>query len=594
VTGRDGAGEVTGWRRFVLGPTAPTTALVLAALVALPFCFTGFFADDFLHQALLRGMPGFAAGDRWKLFTFVNGDPALAQPLIENGPFPWWTLPTLKFSFFRPLTALVANVEHALVGGNAALLHVHSIAWYVALVAVVNRVLRRALDASIAAPLAVVLFAIDDAHAVVAGWIANRNALISAVFGLLALLAHLRWREDGWRWGVPASVGAALLALAAGETAVGALLAIGAWEAALGPGGWTRRALALAPMALVGGAYLVVYKLTGSGAAGSEIYNDPLGEPVAFLTRAPPKALALLGAQFLGSSADLWLIKVWLRPALVATGVVALGLVAWLLAALWRHFSHAERRALRWLLIAFGLSLAPVLATFPLNRLLLVPSVFGSGIVALLLAHGWRATGRAVRWASRALVVPAVGLCAVAWPVNAAVYGVGSAIQRSMALETALPDDALAGHVLVFVGPDPSAVLYTSMVRQLYGRPAARSWVTISFAASAHRLTRRSEREIEVEVLDGHMLESVFEQLVRSSDLPVPVGFRVKLAMATVEVTALDERGHPKTLRVTLDQLPDGRTFTLARWDDGVLGPLTLPPVGEGVVLPRATGLLSL
>lgn len=594
MTERDGASEVTGWRRFVLGSTAPTTALVLAALVALPFCFTGFFADDFLHQALLRGMPGFAAGDRWKLFTFVNGDPALARPLIENGPFPWWTLPTLKFSFFRPLTALVANVEHALVGGNAALLHVHSIAWYVALVAVVNRVLRRALAASMAAPLAVVLFAIDDAHAVVAGWIANRNALISAVFGLLALLAHLRWREDGWRWGVPASVGAALLALAAGETAVGALLAIGAWEAALGPGGWTRRALALAPMALVGVAYLVVYKLTGSGAAGSEIYNDPLGEPVAFLARAPPKALALVGAQFLGTTADLWLIKVALRPALVGTGAVALALVAWLLRALWRDFSDAERRALEWLLVAFGLSLVPVLATFPLNRLLLVPSVFGAGIVALVLLRGWRARGRAVRWASRALLVPAVAQCVVMWPVNAGVYGLGSSLQRSMALQPALSDEALSRHVLVFVGPDPSAVLYTSMVRQLYGRPAARSWVTISFAASAHRLTRRSERELELEVLDGQMLQSVFEQLVRSSDLPVPVGFRVKLAKATVEVTSLDGAGLPKTLLVTLAQPPDDSSVTLARWDDGVLGPLALPPVGESLVLPRATGLLSL
>ncbi|MBL8920310.1 MAG: hypothetical protein JNJ54_15695 [Myxococcaceae bacterium] len=588
------ADTTVGWRRLVFGSAAPRFALVLGALVALPFCFTGFFADDFLHQALLRGLPGFAAGDRWNLFTFVNGDPAVARPLIENGPFPWWTLPTLKFSFLRPLTALIANVEHGLVGGNAVLLHLHSIAWYVALIAVANPVLARALRTSTAAPLAMILFAIDDAHAVVAGWIANRNALVSAVFALLALLAHLRWREERWWWGLPLSMGAAALGLAGGESAVGALLTIGAWEVTLGPGGWRRRLLALAPMTLVGVTYLVVYKLTGSGAAGSEIYNDPLAEPFAFLTRAPPKALALAGAQFLGTTADLWLIKVALRPALVAAGVVALAAVSWLLRALWPDFTDDERRALRWLGAAFGASLAPVLATFPLNRLLLVPSVFASAIIALVLVHGWRAPGRAVRWATRALVVPAVAQCAVMWPVNAGVYGVGSSLQRSMAMETALGDEALAGHVLVFAAPDPSAVLYTSMIRQLHGKPAAKSWVTVSFASSAHRLTRRSEREVEVEVTDGQMLQSVFEQLVRSSDVPVPIGYRVKLARATIEVTSLDGEARPKTLLVTLDQLPDGATFTLARWDDGVLGPLELPAVGESLVLPRATGLLSL
>ena len=45
------------------------------------------------------------------------------------------------------------------------------------------------------------------------GWLANRNASIALVFGLLALLAHIRWRRDnapGWLVGAVVAFTAAL------------------------------------------------------------------------------------------------------------------------------------------------------------------------------------------------------------------------------------------------------------------------------------------------------------------------------------------------------------------------------------------------
>ncbi len=44
---------LTGWRRLVFGVTATRTAVVLGVVLALPFCATGFFMDDYLHLALL-------------------------------------------------------------------------------------------------------------------------------------------------------------------------------------------------------------------------------------------------------------------------------------------------------------------------------------------------------------------------------------------------------------------------------------------------------------------------------------------------------------------------------------------------------------
>jgi len=484
-------------------------------------------------------------------------------------------------------------VEHVIVGGNAPLMHLHSIAWYVALIVVVTRLYRRAFGDSAIAPLAGVLFAIDDAHAIAVGWVANRNALISTVFALLAVLAHVRWREDRWRWGLPLALVSAMLGLAGGESAVAALAYLGAWELTRGPGGLVARVKGLLPMAVVGLVYVALYAWSGSGAAGSEIYIDPLREPLAFLTRAPAKALALAGAEFIGSNADLWLVRVSWRWALVLAGVVALIVVVGLLRALWSTLSEVERRGLRWLSLGAALSVVPVLATFPLNRLLLVPSVGGSAIIAAVLVHGWRSASRAVRVGARVLFVPAVLLPLVAWPVNALIYRLGANVAEREAMETGLSDEALGGRVFVFLAPDPVAVLYPGMHRMLRGKPPPKAWISISFASYAHRLTRVSEREVEVEVIDGRMMESVFEQLVRSTRFPIPLGHPVPLNGASVEVIGLDQ-GLPNRLRVTFDEVPERGRFTFAQWEGERLVPFVLPVVGQSVVLPKPSGLLSL
>jgi hypothetical protein len=55
---------------------------------------------------------------------------------------------------------------------------------------------RRLLAPSWLATFALCLYAIDDTHGATISWIANRNALIATLFGLLAILAHDRYRRD--------------------------------------------------------------------------------------------------------------------------------------------------------------------------------------------------------------------------------------------------------------------------------------------------------------------------------------------------------------------------------------------------------------
>ena len=134
------------------------------------------------------------------------------------------------------------------------------------------------------ATLALVLFCLDDAHAMAAGWVAARNASVACALGLLGLLAtsaggsSAGGRGRCWRrWPSP-------LGLAASEMAVGMLMYLFAWELVQQRRGWWQ---ALAPAAALLLAYVVVYRLTDSGARASGGYLDPAGDPAGFLSALP-------------------------------------------------------------------------------------------------------------------------------------------------------------------------------------------------------------------------------------------------------------------------------------------------------------------
>ncbi len=99
-------------------------------------------------------------------------------------------------------------------------MHAQSLLWFGAFTLLAALFYRRMLGLTFAAGLAALFFAVDDGHGLAAGWIASRNALISGVFGLLALISHDRWRRDSWRPGGILAPLTLLLALLGGELAM--------------------------------------------------------------------------------------------------------------------------------------------------------------------------------------------------------------------------------------------------------------------------------------------------------------------------------------------------------------------------------------
>jgi len=571
-------------------PKAFLLCLGIAAVLCLPGLWTGFFIDDYFHLAILEG-EDFPA-DPLNLFRFGPGDPEEIRPFIERGPYPWWTLPEFKANFFRPLTCVLAVTEHRLFGRQAFFHHVHSLLWYLALIVGIGCLFRRALPHSVAV-LALLLFTVDEVHWFPAIWIANRNALVAGVPALWALVAHIRWREDGWTPGLPLSLLGMAAGLAGGESAFGVLCYLGAYELFGERENLLRRLSSLAPAGILTASYLVFYKLLGYGTHGSGLYIEPMGEPLTYLSHAPGRILALIAAQLLGVTADSWAFFPKLRPFQILIGAFTLLLFGGLLRIFWREFQPKERRALRWFLPGALLAFFPPAATFPTNRLLLHPSIGGSVLLAVLLAHWWQRRALSERFLKTSflcwvLVVLHLLIPPVFWWGQSLLFKTVLAKVNKGYIGAEFKDEEVPKQkVLLLMSPEPLSCVYPPIVWELAGgRPKPESWHTLSGAPYDHQLSRPSENVLIMEVLDGTMLQTDFELLMRAPQYPFHEGDQVFLDQLAVRILETKD-GKPKKVAFTFEKPLDDPTLCFLEWSNGKLRRAKLPRVGETISLKK-------
>ncbi|MEO1370637.1 MAG: hypothetical protein AAFX50_25925, partial [Acidobacteriota bacterium] len=336
--------------------------------------------DDHYHRVMLQGHP--QLGDPKPITDlFAFGDASASPASLV----PWWAGDDLRFRFFRPLASLSLALDHALWPEDWAWRHAQSLLWLGLAVGAAAALYRRLAPGSAVAGLAALLFAVDDAHAAPALWLANRSALMSLFFSILAVAAHHRHRCDGWRPGAWATPFAVALAVLCGESGLAAGAYLLAYALVLDRGPLRARLLALAPSASVGVLWATVYLLGGYGTSGSVIYVDPAGEPLRFLAAVADRAPKLLLGQFGFPPPDVFafLSEEAGRAGSAAALVFSIGFAA----LAWR--SVKRRRAARFFALGLVMALLPVCATLPSGRLLGPVSVGGSFVLATVLVDLW-------------------------------------------------------------------------------------------------------------------------------------------------------------------------------------------------------------
>ncbi|XXF76273.1 hypothetical protein P2318_24885 [Myxococcaceae bacterium GXIMD 01537] len=581
--------DITSSGRWLAFPRILWLSLLAALVLALPTVWMGFMSDDYVHLLILEGFP--SLGSPFDLFRFAGGDAEGLRRMTQEGPYPWWTLPELKLAFWRPLSSALAVLDHRLFGRNPMGWHLHSLVWALSVVALFGALLRRFLPGAVGA-LALLVFAIDDAHAMPTLWIANRNAFVAAAPALLGLWMHLEWRENRRAWALPVSLGGFAVGLMGGESALGLFAYVLAYELLGARGAPAERLRSLAPVALLGLGYVVSYKLLGYGAFGSGSYVDPVGETGRFLVAAAGRIPTLLGGLLLGVPADLWVLAPGGRPVLVGVGLLGVGLVALLVRAAWPSLTEDERRHCRWLFAGAFLSLLPGAGVFPSNRLLLLPGLGSSVAVAVVLVHARREWARG--WRPKRLLAGA-GVLALAhlvlplliWP--AIVFGVGmQGAQMDASLQVTereldrarLPEQ----RVVTLAVPEPIHGMYAPTVLVARGMPKPRSWWPLTLSPEPHIFTRTGPAAFELALTRGRFLVSEFEHIFRGPTHPLPQGTKVALEGMRVTVLEADAEG-PTRLGFEFEVPLEDSSLVLLHWRDGALRRFTPPAEGARVSL---------
>ncbi len=572
--------------KLLANPKAPWIAAAFMFLVCLPALSVGLVADDFYHRAILVG-EGAEAGledPLMDLFRFVPPG-AGADHLRDVGVVSWWADPDLKLGFLRPVTAATHLLDHLLWPNSPALQHAHSMIWFGAAVVLVGLTYRSVNGPTSVAGLAVLLFAIEDGHSMTIGWIANRNAAIALVFGLLALLAHIRWRRSTSPCWLFAALVAFTTALLAGEIAIGVLAYLAAWQLTMDHVRWSHRLGSLAPYAALMLGWRIAYDALGYGCTGSGLYIDPVLQPAAFAGALIERWPIMLGGIWLQVPVDLWAALA--RPGqlvLSGLGVAVCLFMAVLLTDLMRSKPEA-----RFWAMGMTFALVPVAAAFPMSRLHLVAGIGAFGLVAMLVkdvglldveARDPRPWTR--RWAKIllvlhgpiALVLLVVGLLFL--PVFNDLFTAGA---RLAPRDTALPHQSL-----IFVNGHDFPCSYTYIIRRIDGGPAPRRVAILGPMTSAANVTREDDRTLVIVSEDG-WLDHPIDRLMHGTDPPFQVGQRFRTADFEASIRSVTPDGRPTAVAFVFDDPLENRNYRWVHWRHGGLERWPLPSIGENAHL---------
>ncbi len=580
--------------RWLEHPKLPFGLALVALLLTAPSLAVGFHLDDYVHAYLLSDLPG--SDDLLRAyespFGIANGESEINRWQMEKGYAPWWTSPELLISLWRPVAELPHRLDHWLWPASAWAMHAHSLLYFALLAMAAAFLFRGVLGAGTVGGMAALLYAVDHTHGFAVGWIANRNALLAALFGVLALLAHHRWRLRGSGLAALLAPLLFLCGLLSGEAAVAVLGYLLSHALFIEKGPPLRRLAALVPCGAVALGWRVAYNWLGYGARDSGLYIDPVREPLRFAVAALERLPVLVMGQYALPPAEAYMFA----PGPVATAIwlfallLLAGLAVVLLPLLLR-----QRQARFW---AFGMacSLLTACSTHPNNRLLFFS---GLGAMALLslVWHGlmeradWLRPGRAWRLLSRGLVAAIMGLhllvSPLLLPLAACSILLTSPVKRAVAEAIELAGLSESGSrngrdLVIVSSPDEYFVKLLPVVQALERRPAPRRLRALCFGPVPLEVTRTDARTLSVRFVGGILPDSIL-QLYRDARLPMRPGQLIELEGLQIRIEQVTGDGRAERVRFIFDQDLDTDRFRWLAWENHRYVPFPLPPIGQSV-----------
>ena len=596
----------------------PLVLALAAVVVSIPGVNVSPLNDDLIHRAAMlnssqstqrlsqvgltppgSGSLGSVLGD---LFVAVDPQRNL-EHLRAYGALPWWTCEDYRVAFWRPVASFTHWLDYRLFPGSFAMMHVHSILWFAAVVLAVTALYRRLIDAGWVAGLAGLLFLLDDSGYFPTMWVANRNLLLSLFFGILAILSHDRWRRQGWRPGAVAASLCLLTSILSAEAGVATFAYLFAYEAVLWRGPWRKRALALVPSVLVIVLWRLFYNVQGYGAYGGEFYFDPGRDPAGYALAVLRRAPFLLAGQWTSMPADLFSFLPSVTKTLM--WLLLAGLTV-LIPVILLPLLRVSRQARFWL-VGMYVAVLPFCATIPMSRSLLFVAIGGFGLVAEVLADwvrraDWvRELGRGRGLVYALVIVFAVAHLPLAAVSRASAARVATTLQERVATTTAL---GIAGcpadrDLVIVNAPNPVSLLYEPYKLAFDGEPLPRGIRMLSPGYGAVRVVRTGPCRLMIHAVSDSLLDCqrgkrmdfvfFYRYLsdVRGTGHSLRAGQRISVPRMNIEVLAVDARGFPVETAFEFDvPLEDASLKWLYwEWENERYEPFIAPAIGGMVEL---------
>ncbi len=616
---------------------SPFTWGVLAALLVLipHIHLYDFIGTDCIQMGVLEGTVDFPGMKPYHLYHFADGTAEHAQKLRDRGLYPWFTADEIKMNFCRHLASCLTALNHEICGLNPMGYIIHSLFWYLAVIIMVGIFARsilpppatssRKLEATqgsnkgvgkqnshfAAVTIALILFALPLRNAILVFYGSARWLLIASTLGLLGLVFHIKWRQDGWKPGRYLSIIFFILALLTGEAALAVMAFLVAYEL-FGRGGreistgesnepgavdrglnepLKKRIIALLPAVVLVFIYLVFHRLMGYGAGGFEYYIHPFDHPLNFLISLPQKMLYMFG-EMMFSIADIFGLSpqvpgnsMWI----MISGAGALVISAFLYFPVRKSTSPAARRSYRWLFIGMLGAMLPLASVESGGRVVHIPFIAGSILLGCMMHSWWKkfrskSKPRLLAWIGSLVCLAILGL-----NIGITTYGwfkLGQAMESLTEWEEKLYEKSVLNEIkpnqtAVFLNGTGISIIFSGYYyRKVHSYPMPAYWRPLSFAPQKHYFTRTAGNTLRLDFKEGSLFDLFEIGAVRSRQKPLKKGDVIELTGLRIRILEVNESG-PTSIEYVFDYPLEDERYCFYKFYEDELHLVSPPALGQ-------------
>jgi hypothetical protein len=581
--------------------------LLAALLLGLPSLKLGLQFDDIYHRVVMLDLAeeDYRVDDAslFGLYSFLDGDSERNRYLMNQGVLPWWALPEIKYTFFRPLTELSIWIDYQLWPDTIELMHLHSLLWFCLSVLACFFFFRSLTDNLYSSLLASACFLLSATHGITLAWLASRNALIAIFFGLLAATFFIVYSQKKQIALYLLSFFSLLLSMAAGEIGITSCAFIALYGLLLVDSPAKQRVLTISPFVVLTLSWIGLRSYLGFGTYGSGQYADPFVDFDLFFASFSENISFVPAALWSGIP-----VEIFISPGFVEIEYFLALVFLFNLSLLLIYFPFWVHKPLCWFyLLLLVLSIVPISSSEIQSRVLVFACVPAYAFMIECVVNFYNSRKLYFNksfwhllW-KQVLVVLSV-LALVSHLVLAPVLMIYSQFLLKQNLDPllntpverlSLPQD-VENKKLVLINPPNATVMgYLPLMRQVAGKENAESSWLLSSGHAGVSVFRSDYNTLEIEPNFGFLSEPS-EKIFRSSKFPLEKGQMIKLDGMEVIVLKLNEKGLPQKAEFKFEHALEDNRYLFKSWavvdGEGQFVDFNLPEVGESLKLPKAFG----